>query len=148
MKHNDLLKLRESVAIAKRELAKATIDADIPCPSDDLYYAMQAEDADELVGVRIKQLNSALSLLMRDIEAVMPYPVKRWAPDNVQSERGYDVTQLDADGNELMCQFFDNYFKANDFAQEVLSDGYCEAVRIEAVEKRLQCVWRLSEQDV
>lgn len=147
MKHNDLLRLRESVAVAKAELGKATIDADVPCPSDDLYYAMQAEDADELIGVRIKQLNSALSMLMRDIETVMPYPVKYWAPGNEPSERGYNVTQLDADGNELMCQFFDNYYKADDFAQEVLRDGNCAEVRIESVEKRLKCVWRLSEQD-
>ena len=147
MKHNDLLRLRESVAIAKAELGKATIDADVPCPSDDLHYAMQAKDVDELVGVRIKQLNSALSALLHDLNAVMPYPVRYWAPDNVQSERGYDVTQLDADGNELMCQFFYDPVKANEFAEENLRDGYCEAVRIEAVEKRLKCVWRLSEQD-
>lgn len=148
MKHNDLLRLRESVAVAKAELGKATINADVPCPSDDLHYAMQAKDAGELIGVRIKQLNSALSMLMRDIEAVMPYPVRYWAPDNEPSERGYNVTQLDADGNELMCQFFYDPVKANEFAEENLRDGYCESVLVEAVEKRLKCVWRLSEQDV
>lgn len=148
MKHNDLLRLRESVAAAKAELGKATIDADVPCPSDDLHYAMQAKDAGELIGVRIKQLNSALSMLMRDIETVMPYPVRYWAPDDEPSERGYMVTQLDADGNELMCQFFYDPVKANEFAEENLRDGYCEAVLVEAVEKRLKCVWRLSEQDV
>lgn len=145
MKHNDLLRLRESVAVAKAELGKATIDADVPCPSDDLHYAMQAKDADELIGLRIKQLQSELSMLMLDIETVMPYPVRYWAPDNEPSERGYNVTQLDADGNELMCQFFHNPVEANEFAEENLRDGYCDAVRIEAVEKRLKCVWRLSE---
>lgn len=148
MKHRDLLRLRESVGIAKYELGKAAINADVPCPDDDLHYAMQAKDADELIGVRIKQLQSALSMLMRDIETVMPYPVRYWAPDNEPSERGYNVTQLDADGNELMCQFFHDPVKANEFAEENLRDGYCDAVRIEAVEKRLKCVWRLSTNEL
>lgn len=145
MKHNDLLRLRESVAIAKAELGKATIDADVPCPSDDLHYAMQAKNTDELIGVRIKQLNSALSALMHDIEIVMPYPVRYWAPDNQEHERGYDVTQLDVDGTELMCQYFHDPVRANEFAEEVLREGYCNEVRIEAVDKKLKCVWRLSE---
>lgn len=145
MKHNELLRLRASVETVKAELGRATFNAEVPCPSDDLYYAMQAKDADELIGLRIKQLQSALSMLMLDIETVMPYPVRYWAPDNEPSERGYNVTQLDADGSELMCQFFHNPVDANEFAEENLRDGYCDAVRIEAVEKRLKCVWRLSE---
>lgn len=144
MKHNDLLRLRESVAVAKAELGRATIDADVPCPSNDLYYAMQAKDADELIGVRIKQLNSALSMLMRDIETVMPAPVRSWASGTKGYESGYDVTQYDEDGTELMCQYFEDWNKANDFAREVLMDGYCHEVKIEGVHKVTKCTWHFA----
>lgn len=148
MEHRDLLRLAEKVSDARYELRGAILKADVPCPADDMHYAMQAKDADELIGVRFKQLDSALSALLHDIDAVMPYPVKLNAPDNEPSERGYDVTCIDFNGEELMCQFFDNYYKADDFAEEQLRDGYCEAVRIEAVEKRLKAVWRLSTNEL
>lgn len=149
MKHNDLLRLREKIFIARDELRDAIVKADVPCPSDDLRYAIQAESAGELIGVRFKQLDASLSMLLNDIECVMPYPVKMWAPENQETVMGWDVTCIDVGGeDELMCQFFNDLINANDWAQEQLNDGYCESVRIEAVTKKLRCVWRLSTNEL
>jgi hypothetical protein len=140
-----LLRLRESVAIAKDELGKATIDADVPCPSDYLHYAMQAKNTDELIGVRIKQLQSALSALIHDIDVVVPEPVVLTASPDEQWQDGYDITQCEADGTELMTEFWESLPRSIAIAKEHVAEGYCHHVNIEHVHKKLVAVVRIAE---